>query len=547
MVYSSRAVLVPGLLLIVGGSAGCSDLVEGVVPTSDTEVAPSTSGTTSNSASVTTDTTTPTTESGTGSGSGSSGVPVTSGSESSTSTTADPSTSSSESTAGTTSLPTGETDPSSSSSTSSSTTGTDTTTTGDTTTGTDDTSTTGPVCGDGVAEGTEACDGDDFAGETCITQGFEGGDLSCTNLCVIDNGGCFACGDDNIDPGEECEDGNLDGQDCISLGHTGGTLSCMSCAFDESACTDFALPEPGEVIFSEIMNDPVSVPDGAGGEWVELHNTTGSTLQLNGCRLGVGAPAATYDITTDVLIPAGGYVTFAEQGLAAPGFVPDDTWPNASFPLPDGEGALAFSCAALVDTVAWDSGMEFPNTPGAAMSLDPGSLDATANDTGTNWCDATFSYNGDLGTPGEANPSCTTFSIDFCRLQFPLTIDENEGVETTVFGRLFIAGLTDQSNGNDPHPSVVGYVGYGPDATNPASDLWTWTQGIPNPGWNGPSMGVPDDDEYQAQLSTPSAGDYDYAFRFTGDSGATFTYCDGDPAGSTNGFASVDAGQMTAN
>ncbi len=398
-----------------------------------------------------------------------------------------------------------------------------------------------------MAEGDEACDGDDFGGQTCLSLMFDGGDLECTNLCAIDTAGCFECGDDNVDPGEECEPGNLGGESCISLGHTGGTLGCTSCLFDESGCTDFPRPVSGEVIFSEIMNDPVTVPDGSGGEWVELHNTTASTMQLNGCRLGVGMPAATYDITTDILVPPGGFVTFAEQGVATPGFVPDDTWPSGTFPLPDGEGALAFSCDMFVDAVAWDDGAPFPNTPGAAMSLDPGSFDSVSNDAGANWCDATMSYNGDLGSPGALNPTCAAFTIDFCRLQFPLTIDENEGVETTVFGRLYIAGLTDQSNGNDPHPSVVGYVGYGPDATDPASDTWAWTEAVPNGAWNGPSMGVPNDDEYQAQLSTPVAGTYDYAYRFTGDGGATFTYCDGDAPGSTNGYASVDAGVLIAN
>jgi hypothetical protein len=39
-------------------------------------------------------------------------------------------------------------------------------------------------CGDGVAEGTaEVCDGTDLDGETCQSQGFEGGDLACQSDC----------------------------------------------------------------------------------------------------------------------------------------------------------------------------------------------------------------------------------------------------------------------------------------------------------------------------------------------------------------------------
>jgi len=41
-----------------------------------------------------------------------------------------------------------------------------------------------PVCGNGVKEGTEECDGSDFGGVTCQSRGFAGGTLSCVN-CVI--------------------------------------------------------------------------------------------------------------------------------------------------------------------------------------------------------------------------------------------------------------------------------------------------------------------------------------------------------------------------
>src|SRR5262249_51564383 len=44
---------------------------------------------------------------------------------------------------------------------------------------------------------------------------------------------------------------------------------------------------------------------------------------------------------------------------------------------------------------------------GVARSLDPGKLDATADDDQASWCDATVSYgDGGKGTPGRANPTC---------------------------------------------------------------------------------------------------------------------------------------------
>jgi predicted extracellular nuclease len=47
-------------------------------------------------------------------------------------------------------------------------------------------------------------------------------------------------------------------------------------------------------------------------------------------------------------------------------------------------------------------------------------------------------------------------------------------------------------------------------------------------------------------LSVPAPGTYDYAFRFSGDDGATFTYCDGQAAGSSDGYQPANAGQMTS-
>jgi cysteine-rich repeat protein len=56
----------------------------------------------------------------------------------------------------------------------------------------------GPVCGDGVVEGTEECD-----------QGVANADDGhCTAACVH-----ARCGDGLVSPSETCDDGNLDGGD----------------------------------------------------------------------------------------------------------------------------------------------------------------------------------------------------------------------------------------------------------------------------------------------------------------------------------------------
>lgn len=47
-----------------------------------------------------------------------------------------------------------------------------------------------PVCGNGVREGNEQCDGNDLAGQTCQDLGFTGGTLKCKGDCTFDTSGC---------------------------------------------------------------------------------------------------------------------------------------------------------------------------------------------------------------------------------------------------------------------------------------------------------------------------------------------------------------------
>jgi len=53
-----------------------------------------------------------------------------------------------------------------------------------------------PICGNGVAEGDEQCDGSDLRGATCASLGFKGGPLSCTTppatTCLYDTTACTA-------------------------------------------------------------------------------------------------------------------------------------------------------------------------------------------------------------------------------------------------------------------------------------------------------------------------------------------------------------------
>ena len=119
------------------------------------------------------------------------------------------------------------------------------------------TSTTGPaiVCGDGMIEGMEECEGADLDGQTCMTLGFSGGTLACAN-CQFDKTQCTSegCGDGTVNGGEECDCGQMGSpcsqaqltfKTCANLvapnntNYHGGTLTCLSpqsCLFDKSKC-----------------------------------------------------------------------------------------------------------------------------------------------------------------------------------------------------------------------------------------------------------------------------------------------------------------------
>ena len=174
---------------------------------------------------------------------------------------------------------------------------------------------------------------------------------------------------------------------------------------DTGATSD--IPGAGALVISEIMQNPAVLMDDE-GEWFEVHNPSATdTYQLMGCTVEGSMADTPFMIDVDLPIGPGEYLTFAVDTAGGPGFAADFTWTAGTYTLNNNADAVTLTCDGnVVDTVAYDNGATFPDPNGASMTLDPGSLDATANDDGMNWCEATSDYNGDLGTPGAANDSC---------------------------------------------------------------------------------------------------------------------------------------------
>lgn len=99
------------------------------------------------------------------------------------------------------------------------------------------------VCGDGVMEGAEACDGSELGGLSCVELGWNLGELACAADCSLDVSACVGggpeCGNWTAEWGEECDTGDLAGATCESIGFAAGagTLACRrDCTFDPSGC-----------------------------------------------------------------------------------------------------------------------------------------------------------------------------------------------------------------------------------------------------------------------------------------------------------------------
>jgi PGF-pre-PGF domain-containing protein len=92
------------------------------------------------------------------------------------------------------------------------------------------------TCGNSIKEGNETCDYPDLGGEDCISQGFDGGNLTCLADCTdFNTSQCFMfqCGNSIKEGNETCDYPDLGGLDCTSFGFYSGLLGCLA------DCTDF--------------------------------------------------------------------------------------------------------------------------------------------------------------------------------------------------------------------------------------------------------------------------------------------------------------------
>ncbi|NBC08773.1 MAG: T9SS type A sorting domain-containing protein [Bacteroidetes bacterium] len=166
---------------------------------------------------------------------------------------------------------------------------------------------------------------------------------------------------------------------------------------------------PGDIIVSEIMQNPRKIEDHE-GEWFELHNTTSAPIDLLGWTIKDLSNGNDHTIASNVVVQPGGYALLMRQGNPAinGGLTADYVYGfTVSFRNDGDEVVIEDPSGHEIDRVAYDDGAVWPDPDGASMSLDPSFYNATANDNGIYWCEATSFYAPDnRGTPGAANTFC---------------------------------------------------------------------------------------------------------------------------------------------
>jgi len=170
--------------------------------------------------------------------------------------------------------------------------------------------------------------------------------------------------------------------------------------------------QAGQIVITEFMKDPTTVSD-ARGEWIEVWNAMPWRVNLEGWVLSddSGAQHVIHAPGGALRLAPGQYVVLGNNADPAlnGGVQIDYAW--SSFSLGNGADQIQLSKAdgTLVDRVAYDDGVLWPDTAGRAIALRNNARTATANDDPANWCHASSPIgptNTDTGTPRMDNDAC---------------------------------------------------------------------------------------------------------------------------------------------
>ena len=170
------------------------------------------------------------------------------------------------------------------------------------------------------------------------------------------------------------------------------------------ASASLASIAPGDLIISEVMVNPNSVSDTA-GEWFELHNLTGNSLDLNGLFLSDdGVDSHMIDNGGPLIIDPFGYLVFGRSGDPSTngGYTADYVYSNDFILSNSGDEIVLSNPITGTEIVRLNYSSDF-DVAGNSQELS-GTVDYPLDDS--DYVSSISTYGaGDLGTPGQAGDS----------------------------------------------------------------------------------------------------------------------------------------------
>ena len=270
---------------------------------------------------------------------------------------------------------------------------------------------TGPYCGDGAAEGEEACDGAEMLGAACEDIGFINGPPICTDGCSIDYSTCddpcegLSC---DAPPEASCRGANilnysLPGEcvagECVWAESTEECEAFTSCLLGECV----ASPGPGDLVITEFLADPAGTDEMA--EWFEIENTSGRRLYVGGLLFS-DEGSDRFALPLGVWIEPDTRIVLSSSAEAVSGSHVD--WsPYGRFSLSNSADEIVIEFDSVeIDRVEWSSGWTLPEA--RSTSLSDRAVDDELNDDPLRWCASVELYGdgGNTGTPGAGNGIC---------------------------------------------------------------------------------------------------------------------------------------------
>ena len=256
---------------------------------------------------------------------------------------------------------------------------------------------------------TETCDANTSGVDTYTTTlDFTGGGTSQYTISTTNNVGTIG-GDDpsSVASGTITITGVSEGTNYTVnfLGDSSNSSCDIYRSITSPSCTGtVTCANVGDVIFTEIMQNPAAVADGS-GEYFEIYNTTNSTIDLQGWVIKDDATASEAHTITNLTIAANGYAVLGNNADSSTngGYTNDHQY-NGIYLGNSTDGLILECSGTIIDQVIWDNGTTFPDPTGKSMELKTNKYTSTDNDDGANWYEATTTFgDGDFGSPGAQN------------------------------------------------------------------------------------------------------------------------------------------------